>query len=146
MAWRRTRISEPAPRRGARHGRHGREGRSAVVRPPLPPLDTRVERFDLAVGSAAEFLRSAWPELREVSFEIADMPAQSDDDGIPRWTVLADAKRIIVYRLPIERLSHLHRNDDLHRRMMIEGFVFRAAAEYLDRDPWDLGPERFRYF
>ena len=146
MAWRRTRITEPAPRRGSRHGRHGREGRSAVVRPPLPPLDTRVDRFDLSVGTAAEFLRSAWPELREVSFEIADMPTTTDDDGIPRWTVLSDAKRIIIYRLPIERLSHLHRNDDFHRRMMIEGCVFRAAAEYLDRDPWDLGPERFRYF
>ena len=30
--------------------------------------------------------------------------------------------------------------------MMVECSVFRAAAEYLDRDPWDLGPERFRYF
>jgi hypothetical protein len=59
--------------------------------------------------------------------------------------VLREARRIIVYRLPIERLSHLHRNDDLHRRMMIESCVFRAAAEYLDRDPWDLGPERFRF-
>ncbi|MDY0909019.1 metallopeptidase family protein [Microbacterium sp. CFBP9034] len=146
MAWRRTRSTEPAPRRLSRHGRHGREGRSAVVRPPLPPLDTRVDRFDLAVGTAAEFLRSAWPELRDVSFEIADMPQAADEDGIPRWTVLTDAKRIIVYRLPIERLSHLHRDDDLHRRMMIESCVFRAAAEYLDRDPWDLGPERFRYF
>jgi hypothetical protein len=29
---------------------------------------------------------------------------------------------------------------------MVESSVFRAAAEYLDRDPWDLGPERFRYF
>ena len=108
-------------RRPARHGRHGREGRSPVVRPPLPPLDTRVERFDLAVGTAAEFLRSAWEELRDVSFEIADMPAATDEDGIPRWHVLSDEKRIILYRLPIERLSHLHRNDDLHRRMMIEG-------------------------
>nr|BFF10680.1 hypothetical protein GCM10025699_19830 [Microbacterium flavescens] len=116
-----------------------------MVRPPLPPLDTRVERFDLAVGTAAEFLRSAWPELREVSFEIADMPQAPDEDGIPRWTVLADAKRIIVYRSPIERLSHLHRDDELHRRMMVESCVFRAAAEYLDRDPWDLGPERFRF-
>ena len=116
------------------------------MRPPLPPLDTRVERFDLAVGTAAEFLRSAWEELRDVSFEIADMPAAPDEDGIPRWHVLSDEKRIILYRLPIERLSHLHRNDDLHRRMMIEGSVFRAAAEYMDRDPWDLGPERFRYF
>lgn len=146
MAWRRTRSTESARRRAPRHGRHGREGRSPVVRPPLPPLDTRVERFDLAVGTAAEFLRSAWPELREVSFEIADMPQAADEDGIPRWTVLSDAKRIIVYRLPIERLSHLHRDDELHRRMMVESCVFRAAAEYLDRDPWDLGPERFRYF
>lgn len=145
MAWRRTRSTESARRRAPRHGRHGREGRSPVVRPPLPPLDTRVERFDLAVGTAAEFLRSAWPELREVSFEIADMPQAADEDGIPRWTVLSDAKRIIVYRLPIERLSHLHRDDELHRRMMVESCVFRAAAEYLDRDPWDLGPERFRF-
>ncbi|GAA1946201.1 metallopeptidase family protein [Microbacterium deminutum] len=146
MAWRRAKSAEPARPRVSRHGRHGREGRSPVVRPPLPPLDTRVDRFDLAVGTAAEFLRSAWEELRDVSFEIADMPAATDEDGIPRWTVLSDEKRIILYRLPIERLSHLHRDDDLHRRMMIEGCVFRAAAEYLDRDPWDLGPERFRYF
>ena len=146
MAWRRTRSRRPPPPRASRHGRHGREGRSPVVRPPLPPLDTRVDRFDLAVGTAAEFLRSAWPELRDVSFEIADMPAATDEDGIPRWTVLPDGKRIILYRLPIERLSHLHRDDELHRRMMVEGAVFRAAAEYLDRDPWDLGPERFRYF
>ena len=123
----------------------GRTGAPSCVR-PFPPLDTRIDRFDLAVGTAAEFLRSAWPELRDVSFEIADMPMAADDDGIPRWTTVRDARRIIVYRLPIERLSHLHRNDDLHRRMMIESCVFRAAAEYLDRDPWDLGPERFRFF
>lgn len=146
MAWRRLRSSAPAAPRRSRHGRHGREGRSPVVRPPLPPLDSRVDRFDLAVGTAAEFLRSAWPELRDVSFEVADMPAATDEDGIPRWSVLSNEKRIILYRLPLERLSHLHRDDELHRRMVIEGAVFRAAAEYLDRDPWDLGPERFRYF
>jgi hypothetical protein len=98
------------------------------------------------VGTAAEFLRSAWPELRDVSFEVGDMPLETDADGIPRWVVLSSQKRIILYRLPIERLSHLHRDDELHRRMMIESCVFRAAAEYLDKDPWDLGPERFRYF
>ncbi|WP_434810410.1 metallopeptidase family protein [Microbacterium sp. bgisy189] len=139
------RRSRPA-RRPTRHGRHGRDDRSPVVRPPLPPLETRADKFDLAVGSAAEFLRSAWPELREVRFEVGAMPAAPDDDGIPRWTVDTEQKRIVLYRLPIERLAHLHRNDDLHRRMQIEGSVFRAAAEYLDRDPWDLGPERFRYF
>lgn len=147
MAWRRSAASTSVPRRRpSRHGRHGREDRSPVVRPPLPPLDTRAERFDLAVGTAAEFLRSAWSELEDVSFEVADMPPASDADGIPRWQTLREEKRIIIFRLPVERLGHPHRDDEPHRRMMVEGSVFRAAAEYLDRDPWDLGPERFRYF
>lgn len=142
MSRRRTRTA----RRPTRHGRHGRDDRSPVVRPPLPPLESRPDKFDLAVGSAAEFLRSAWPELREVRFEVGAMPAATDDRGIPRWSVDTGQKRIVLYRLPIERLAHLHRNDELHRRMQVESCVFRAAAEYLDRDPWDLGPERFRYF
>lgn len=145
MIRRRPRNAPARPARASRHGAHGREGRSPVVRPPLPPLETRADRFDLAIGSAAEFLRSAWPELRDVRFEAGTMPPASDDDGIPRWSVFADERRIVLYRLPIERLSHLHRQDDLHRRMMVESCVFRAAAEYLDRDPWDLGPERFRF-
>jgi hypothetical protein len=98
----------------------------------------------MAVGSAAEFLRSSWEDLRDVRFEMADMPPATDADGIPRWTTVPAEKRIVLYRLPIERLGHLHRDDDAHRRMMIESCVFRAAAEYLGRDPWDLGPDRFR--
>lgn len=145
MIRRRTRAAVAPMPRASRHGRHGREDRSPVVRPPLPPLDTRVDRFDMAVGTAAEFLRSAWEELRDVRFEMADMPTATDAQGIPRWQVFRDDKRIVLYRLPIERLSHLHRDDDLHRRMMVESSVFRAAAEYLGRDPWDLGPERFRF-
>ncbi len=145
---RRTRSARDnaSPRaRPSRHGRHGREDRSPVIRPPLPPLETRAERFDLAVGTTAEYLRSAWTELRDVRFEIASMPPATDAEGIPRWSVHPDEKRIVLYRLPIERLSTLHRNDDLHRRMMVESCVFRAAAEFLDRDPWDLGPDRFRF-
>lgn len=147
MRRRRERQARPAGARPPRHGRHGREGRSPVVRPPLPPLDTRIDRFDLAVGTVAEFLRTAWPELRDVTFQFADMPSDVDPErGIPRWSVFPDQRRIVLYRLPIERLEHTHRDDDLHRRMVIEGAAFRAAAEYLGRDPWDLGPERFRYF
>ena len=144
---RRRRENAPVRGRPPRHGRHGRTGRSPAVRPPLPPLDSRIDRFDFTVGSVSEFLRSAWPELRDVRFELADMPPGADPaHGIPRWQVFHDDKRIVLYRLPLQRLGHLHRNDDFHRRMLIEGAVFRAAAEYLDRDPWDLGPERFRYF
>lgn len=139
------RPRHPSRPRPERHDRHGRIGRSAVVRPPLPPLESRVDRFDIAVGGAAEFLRSAWQDLREVRFEIADMPAAPGPDGIPRWQIDTAEKRIVIFRLPIERLGRLQRADDHHRRMMIESCVFRAAAEYLDRDPWDLGPERFRF-
>lgn len=141
-----TRTPEAAaPRRATRHGRHGREGRSPVVRPPLPPLDTRFDRFDLTVGGAAEFLRSAWPELTEVRYEIGTMPDEPGENGIPRWWTSTAEKRIVLYRLPIERLSRLHRADELHRRMVIESCVFRASAEYLGRDPWDLGPDRFHF-
>ena len=31
-----------------------------------------------------------------------------------------------------------------YRRMMIETCVFRAVAELLAKDPWDLAPDRFR--
>lgn len=144
MIRRRGRTPDRSLARPSRHGRHGRVGRSSVVRPPLPPTDSRWERFDIAVGAAAEFLRSAWPELRDVRFEIGAMPDHDDPDGIARWLVDRDAKRIVVFRLPLERLTRLHRNDELHRRMLVESAVFRAAADYLDRDPWELGPERYR--
>lgn len=130
--------------RPARHGRHGREDRSPVVRPPLPQWETRVDRFELTVASTADFLSAAWPELRDVSFEWAGLPANALERGIPRWHVDKAEKRIIIFRIPIERLGR-HRHDALHRRMRIESAVFCAAAEYLDRDPWDLGYERFRF-
>ena len=59
----RRRSSRAPGRRGARHGRHGRLGRSEVVRPPLPPLDGRLDRFDVTVGSAVEYLRGAWERM-----------------------------------------------------------------------------------
>ena len=100
---RRPRTSE-APRRGARHGRHGRLGRSEVVRPPLAPLDGRIDRFDLTVGTAVEFLRGTWPELQEVRFEIGAMPAFEATDEVPRWHLDHEKARIVLFRLPIERL------------------------------------------
>ncbi|GAB3600954.1 hypothetical protein [Microbacterium tumbae] len=139
----RRRPSRSAPRRGARHGRHGRLGRSEVVRPPLPPLDGRLDRFDLTVGSAVEFLRGTWPELEDVSFEIGAMPhdVRGSSDGVPRWWVDRDAGRIVLYRIPIERLLPPGHDDAAHRRVSVESAVFRAAAEYVGRDPWELGPE-----
>lgn len=102
----------------------------------------------MTVASAAEYLRSVWPEeLSGVRFEIAGIPAAiSGREGVDRWRVITDERRIILFRLPIERLARLHRNDELHLRMLIESCVFRAVAELLGKDPWDLAPDRFRHF
>ncbi|WP_217184490.1 metallopeptidase family protein [Streptomyces sp. AC495_CC817] len=136
----RRRVRTPdAPRRGARHGRHGRLGRSEVVRPPLAPLDGRIDRFDLTVGTAVEFLRGTWPELEDVRFEIGAMPAFESGDEVPRWHLDREGRRIVLFRLPIERLLPPGHDDASHRRMAIESAVFRAAAEYVGREPWDLG-------
>lgn len=135
------RRSTPVPRRGARHGRHGRLGRSEVVRPPLPPLDGRLDRFEITVGSAVEYLRGAWEEMREVRFEIAAMPAHDRGDGIPLWRADTTTQRVTLYRVPIERLLPKGHDDASHRRMAIESAVFHAAAEYVGREPWELGPD-----
>ncbi len=120
--------------------------RSAVTGPQLPLLASRVDLFDMTVASTAEYLRDIWPnELASVSFEVAGLPSTVGPDGVDRWRVIVPERRVILYRLPIERLAHLHRHDDLHRRMLIESCVFRAVAELLGKDPWDLAPERFRH-
>lgn len=138
------RFRRPAPRgRAARHGRHGRLWRSTVVRPPLAPIDTRYEKFDVAVGSTVELLRETWPELRDVAFEIGWLPRRAIDGRVPRWTIDRGAKRVVLYRVPIERFERLDRADPFQRRLIIEGVVFRAAGEYLGREPWDLGPEPY---
>ncbi|MCC7127861.1 MAG: hypothetical protein IT192_03460, partial [Microbacteriaceae bacterium] len=64
---------------------------------------------------------------------------------VSRWLTVPEQRKVIFYRLPIERLSRLHRNDEFHRRMLAEGMVFQAIAELLGKDPWDLAPERFRF-
>lgn len=137
----RRRPTAPATPRGARHGRHGRLGRSEVVRPPLPPLDGRLDRFELTVGSAVEYLRGAWEELRDVRVDIVAMPTHERGDGIPRWRVDHVEKRISLFRVPIERLLPKGHDDALHRRVAIESAVFQAAAEYVGREPWELGPD-----
>lgn len=121
--------------------------RSAVTGPHLPLLNTRADLFDMTVAATAEYLKDLWPdELAAVSFEVAGLPSSiAGPDGIDRWLVIAPEKRVILFRLPIERLAHLHRDDELHRRMLIESCVFRAVAELLGKDPWDLAPERFRH-
>lgn len=139
-------IARPSARASSRD-RHGRGLRSAVTGPHLPLLITRTDLFDQTVAATAEYLKDLWPdELADVSFEVAGLPSSiAGADGVDRWLVLAPEKRVVLFRLPIERLARIQRNDELHRRMLVESCVFRAVAELLGKDPWDLAPERFRH-
>jgi hypothetical protein len=143
--------SRRAPRsaaiRARTRSRHGRDLRSSVAGPHLPFLRSRIDLFDQTVASTAEYLRSVWPnELADVRFEVATMPFGTfgSPDHVDRWAVAPD--RVIMFRLPIERMSRLHEDDEMHRRLAIESCVFRAVAELLGKDPWDLAPDRFRHF
>lgn len=141
------RVSQPPSPRGAARNRHGRGLRSSVTGPHLPVLRTRAETFEGTVAETADYLRGLWPDdLAEVSFEIAGIPRAVSGDGFDRWWVDPVARRVVLYRLPIERLTHAHVEDESHQRLHVEGCVFRAVAELLGRDPWDLAPDRYRHF
>lgn len=142
------RATRRMPSRAATRDRHGRGIRSSVVGPHLAPLRTRVDFFDACIASAVDYLRDLWPdELERVRFEVAGVPAgEPGSDGVDRWRVSRKARTVVLYRLPIERMAHLHRDDEWHRRSYIESCVFRAVAELLGKDPWDIAPERYRHF
>jgi hypothetical protein len=143
---RRTSSQPPATSRW--RSRHGRGARGPVTGPHLPMLQNRIDFFDMTVASTADYLKGVWPEeLSNVHFEVAATPiGNSGEDGVDRWRVDAARRRIVLYRIPIQRLTKLHRDDEVHRRMYIERCVFRAVAELLGKDPWDLAPDRYRHF
>ena len=142
------RTSRQTPATSRWRSRHGRGARGPVTGPHLPMLQNRIDFFDMTVASTADYLKGVWPEeLADVHFEVAATPiGNSGGDGVDRWRVDAARRRIVLYRVPIQRLTKLHRDDELHRRMYIEGCVFRAVAELLGKDPWDLAPDRYRHF
>ncbi|MFP7834021.1 metallopeptidase family protein [Marisediminicola sp. LYQ134] len=139
--------------RGVSRDRHGRGIRSSVTVPPLPRLRTRADLFESTVASTADYLRDLWADdLHDVRVEVADLPSRlgvetdnpTDTAGVERWRVAPSEKRITLFRVPIERFSKLQRSDDVQRQLLVESCVFRAVAEYLGKDPWDLAPERYR--
>ncbi|GAA1055668.1 hypothetical protein GCM10017608_23220 [Agromyces luteolus] len=120
--------------------------RSAVTGPHLPPLRTRIDEFDVTLASTAAYLRGLWPDLEGVAFQVADAPAEAiHDDHVDRWRVYHDERRIVFFRLPIVRFLRTQEGEEKDERLLVESCVFRAVADFLGRDPWELAPGRYRH-
>ena len=100
------------------------------------------------IDSAKElinYLCDVQPELMNgVRVDMALLPFGDLADGKTRlWSVLPGEKRVILYRVPVERLAKLHRVDAWHKRNNIETVIIEAIAELLEVDPYDFAPNRY---
>lgn len=138
-------MSNPRPARNLSRDRHGRGIRQSLLS-NLFRSGARKNSFEQIVSGTCDYLRNAWPEeLAELKWQVIDAPSISTESkSVRRWAVKRNEMTIVIYRLPIERLGHHRRTDALHERMHIEEYVFAAVGKLIDKDPWDLVPERYR--
>ena len=143
-----TQLPDPMPHSAAasrRRSRHGRALRSAVTGRFLPPIRTRREDFNLIVSQTVDFVRGNWPaEMANITVYVAAAPAETiHGDHIDRWVVDQNARSVTLFWMPIARFDFKADDSEFQRRMMVEGYVFRALAELLGTDPWELARARF---
>jgi hypothetical protein len=125
--------------------RHGRQLRSDVRGIAAIGAGDRNTSFAEIAKDVVNYLCDVQPTLmHDIQVEMTLLPSAERADGVPRrWTALRSERRVILYRLPIERGSKLHREDDWHRRNNIETIVIEAIADLIDIDPYELAPNRY---
>lgn len=128
-----------------RRDRHGRGIRQTILSRFLLNA-RRGSDFEQIVAGACEYLQGLWPdELAELQWQVQDAPViGADAKSVRRWAVRRDQMTIVLYRLPIERLGHYRRTDELQERIRIEENVFAAVGHLIGKDPWELVPGRYR--
>jgi len=125
--------------------RHGRAPRSDVRGIAAVDTDGRNGFFVSVAKDVINYLCDVQPDLMKgVRVEMGLLPSGEFADGTPRmWAVDRPGNRVVLYRIPIERMAKLHRNDDWHRRNHIETVTITAIAELVETDPYDFAPNRF---
>ena len=93
--------------------------------------------FEQVVQETCEYLRESFPEeLGNLSYKIEDLPALAgSSDEVQRYELNPEKLSITLYRIPIQRMNKIKYSDP---QMQIERVVFSAAAELINKDPWDL--------
>ena len=125
--------------------RHGRQIRSDVRGIAAIGTGGRNASFAEISKDVVNYLCDVQPRLmHDIQVEMTLLPSAERADGVPRrWTALRSERRVILYRLPIDRGSKLHREDEWHRRNNIETIVIEAIADLIDIDPYELAPNRY---
>jgi hypothetical protein len=70
-----------------------------------------------------------------LNWRIEDVPPLAPGEKLRRYSANKSTMTITLYRIPIERLGKRRLQDP---RMQIEQAVVSAAAELIDKDPWEL--------
>ena len=123
--------------RGSR-SRHGRELRSSVAGPYLPQLTGRIPRFFQVVTETVGFLLAVAPDLLEdVSVTVAGMPPAdaTGQDAVGPWGLDRTLKRVVIYRVPVERMARVSLSDPADQPMFreyVERVVMSGVNELLD--------------
>jgi len=109
------------------------------MRRPLPSRllrhGSRSSFFQSVVADTAQWLSDTYPELRNLSWQIEDVPPLRSGEPLRRYGSDRATMTVTLYRLPIERLGKRRIPDP---RIHIEQAVVSAAAELIDKDPWEL--------
>ncbi len=139
-------MTKPPPSRALARDRHGRGIRRPLLSKLFSHGQTRLSGFEQIVAATCEFLSAEWPEeLAELSWVVQDAPPITrDSNRVRRWSLRRENHTIVLYRLPIERFTKDRRTDAISNRMRIEHYVFEAVGALIDKDPWDLIPDRHR--
>ena len=125
------------PRARDRHGRGIRHSLSGAL---YKTGGSSLDSFASIVSTTCEFLRERWPEeLGDLQYRIQDAPILgANSKFVKRWSVRAETKTIVIYRLPILRLNQNQSSNPTEERVRIEHHVFEAAAELIGKEPWEL--------
>jgi menaquinone-dependent protoporphyrinogen IX oxidase len=94
--------------------------------------------FEQVVSTACEYLRREWPtELKHLNWQVQDAPELvAGATEVARYSINPETMTVIIYRLPLLRLTHNRRTDYIDERIHIEQEVFSAVAELMGREPW----------
>jgi hypothetical protein len=125
--------------------RHGRAPRSDARGVAAVDTGGRNGFFMAVAKDVINYLCDVQADLMKgVRVEMGLLPLGELADGQPRlWSIDKTENRVVLYRVAIERMAKLHRNDEWHRRNHIESVTISAIAELLDIDPYDFAPNRY---